>query len=174
MAVISPAAIEVGFHGAADLRAAFVMAPEVVRHELTATTWEASLLLQREVQDITPSGVGGGGGLKGSISAREPRVLADNVIGTVATSIAHAIPVELGTRPHFPPVDALVDWVRAKFGARGKEAERIAGAVARKIAVHGTEGAHMFERGFDANAAQVRRMYDRAISRILARIGGKP
>lgn len=173
MAVISPAAIEIGFNGAADLRAAFVMAPEIVAHELVATTWQASLLLQREVQEITPSGVGGGGGLKGSISAREPRVLADNVIGTVATSIAHAVPVELGTRPHFPPIDALVDWVRAKFGAHGEDAERIAGAVARKIAIHGTEGAHMFSRAFDRNADQVRRLYDRALARILAKIGGK-
>lgn len=173
MAVTAPLFLSIDVGGGADLRAAFVMAPEMTTRELVAAAWEGSLLLQREIQEISPTGVGQGGGLKGSISAREPRVLADNVIGTVGTALSYAVPVEIGTRPHFPPVVALVDWVRAKFGARGAEAERIAGAVARKIAIHGTEGAHMFERGFDANAAQVRRIFDRALGRIFAAIGGR-
>jgi hypothetical protein len=33
------------------------------------------------------------------------------VIGVVGSPLAYALPVEIGTRPHFPPVAAILDWV---------------------------------------------------------------
>ncbi len=154
-----------------NLAAAWRAAPEIVAEEMTAAVWEGEFLLQRETQELTPVGVGGGGGLKGSIAARDPIVFADTVIGAVGTSLAHAVPVELGTRPHFPPVAPLRDWAEHVLGVSGDEAKGVAWAVARKIAREGTKGAHMFERAFETNRAQVERMFEAAHRRVLQRMG---
>jgi hypothetical protein len=61
----------------------------------------------------------------------------------------YAAPVEFGTRPHFPPPQMLVPWVKLKFNPKSdKEALSIAFAVAKNIAKRGTRGHEMFERGF--------------------------
>lgn len=57
-------------------------------------------------------------------------------------------PVEGGTRPHWPPREPILRWVKHKFGVDGKEADSIAFLVARKIAKKGTRGHFMFERAF--------------------------
>jgi hypothetical protein len=50
----------------------------------------------------------------------------------------YADPVETGSRPHFPPPEALLLWVKKKFtGVDEKQALSIAFAVARKIAKRG-------------------------------------
>ena len=162
--------IDIDLGAAAALAEAWQAAPEMVLDELETAATEATLLLEREVKDITPVGVGGGGGLKGSISAREPQVLADAVIGVVGTSIAHAQPVELGTRPHFPPVAPLADWAVAKLGVPRRDARRVGFAIARKISIEGTEGAFMFTRAFEANRGQVAAIYNRANLRIAERL----
>ncbi len=169
-----PFAIHIDIREAAALAKAFDQAPEIVTRELTAATWEAELLLERETKELTPVGVGGGGGLKGSISAREPRVLADNVIGEVGTSLPHAVPVELGTKPHMPPVQPLADWARHKLGVEPGEARSVGYRIARKIAVKGTQGAHMFSRAFAANEAQVQGIYADALTRIVRRMEARP
>lgn len=54
----------------------------------------------------------------------------------------YAAPIEYGTRPHFPPVEALRPWVRRKLGEVDDDGEGDAGIaflVARKIAEDGTE-----------------------------------
>ena len=92
-----------------DLADAWNEAPELVQRELIAATLEGELLLEREIKEDTPTGVTGQ--LRASITAHEPVVAANSVAGVVGTSLAHALPVELGTRPHFPPLEPLVDWV---------------------------------------------------------------
>lgn len=150
---------------------AWSAAPAMVIEELGRGALEASLFLEREVKEITPVGVHGeGGGLKGSIGAREPEVLSDQVIGRVGTSIAYAEPVELGTRPHFPPVRPLVDWARVKLGLGPEEAERAGMAIARKIAARGTKGQFMFTRALEAGRGQVERIYQAAARRIVDRL----
>ncbi|MHC8492791.1 hypothetical protein ACTU44_08760 [Thalassospira sp. SM2505] len=165
--------VRIDIREAAALADAFDKSPKIVTEELTAATWQASLLLEREVKENTPTGVGGGGGLKGSISAREPEVLSDNVIGMVGTPLDYAVPVELGTRPHFPPVQPLADWAEHKLGLSPAEAQGAAFAIARKISRTGTKGAHMFERAFEDNDLQVQRIFDRARVRIADRMGGR-
>lgn len=166
----APLNLTIGLQGGAELARAFAAAPEIVADELTAAAWEASLLLEREAQELTPTGVHGAAGLKGSIAAKEPRVLADNVIGEVGTASPYAVPVELGTKPHFPPVQPLADWAQHKLGIPAADAYRVGFLIARKIARQGTQGAFMFTRAFDSNQAQVRRMFEAARARIARRI----
>jgi hypothetical protein len=59
-------------------------------------------------------------------------------------------PVDLGTKPHFPPTDQLLLWVKKKFGVTDeKQARSIAFLIARKISKRGTKPVLMFERAFD-------------------------
>lgn len=156
--------------GGDALRAAFIRAPDIATEEMLAAVWEAELLIQRETQEETPSGASGGSGLRATISAREPRVLADNVIGEVGSSAAHAVPVELGTKPHMPPVQPLVDYALHKLGVPAEEAEAVGMRIAWKIKAHGTKGAFMFKKGFDRGRDQVGRILAKGAARTVERI----
>lgn len=59
--------------------------------------------------------------------------------------------VEFGTRPHFPPVDALKRWARRVLGD-----ESAAWPVARKIAEEGTPEQPFVRPGIDAVKAKLR------------------
>lgn len=156
----------------AKLERAWRQAPELVVDEMTTSVWESSLLVEREVRERTPIGVGGGGGLAGSIGAREPEVLGDEVIGTVGTALRYAIPVEIGRRPgqRQPPLAPLADWAVQKLGVSHAEAAGVAFAIARKIGKRGTEGAHMFRDGARAAEAEVGRIFAAGAERVVARL----
>lgn len=164
--------IAIDFERLRVLRTQMEGAPQLVREELTRAVTEADLLIAREVAEAAPSGAGGAAGLKGSITHVE-RVVGLGVEGFVFSPLNYARPVELGTRPHFPPVDALIDWVKVKFGVDGVQARGIAFAVARKISVRGTKGAFMFRDTFRRLEPQVRAIFERAQQRILQRLGGE-
>ncbi len=163
--------VNIEMTGLSELERAWALAPEMVTEELTAAMWQAEMLLQREVQDLTPVGVGGAGGLRGSIHAQDPQVLANSVLGMVGTSLAYAVPVELGTAPHWAPIAPILDWVRQKLGVTDTEALRVANAVRSGIAQHGTPAVGMFHKAFNANRSQVQRMFEMAGARIVARLG---
>lgn len=64
----------------------------------------------------------------------------------ISVDAPHAAVVENGTRPFWPPLQPLEDWARRKFGVDDDEAEEIAVAVQRKIAMFGIEPRHYFRR----------------------------
>ncbi len=163
-------AIAIDIVGLDEMRAAWAQAPEIARAELTAAMIEADRLLKGEVQDATPSS--GHGTLRDSIFAVE-QVSDTQIIGIVGTAQPYAIPVELGSKPHFPPVESLIDWVRVKLGVPEKEARSVAFLVARKIARTGTEGAFMFTNTFRRLEPAVQAIFARARDRIVARLAGK-
>ena len=156
------AAIE--FQGIDELAALWKRAPDIARREMTAAMLEADLLLQNAVQEKTPEGWAKN--LRQSILAQQPEVSGDVVLGVVGTPVPYAIPVELGTKPHFPPVTALIDWVVMKLGVPEKEAKSVAFLVARKISRSGTKAAHMFRDGFADNTDRVQAIFERARDRI--------
>ncbi|MBS7539756.1 HK97 gp10 family phage protein [Ancylobacter lacus] len=144
-------------------------APDILLEEMVPGVVEGQLLLEREIRERTPTS--GAGTLRDSIGAL-PVVVAQPVItGDVGTSLSYAQPVELGSRPHMPPVEPLVDWVRRKLGKRGKEGRGIAFAIARKIAKEGTPAVHMFEEGLKATQAQIQQLLAEAAARGVVRAG---
>jgi hypothetical protein len=167
--------INLDLQGFAELKALWARAPEICQEEWLAAITTADLLLAREIQERL--GQGGQrrglntGTLRGSITSFE-QALPGNVIGVVGTPLSYAIPVELGTQPHFPPIAAILDWVRTKLGVPEAEAEGVAYRVARKIQHHGTEGVHMFRDGFAATRPQIQALLSRATERVVARLGG--
>ena len=161
--------IDIG--GLRGLEAALARAPAIVREELEAAVTEADVLLAREVREHMPTAQGT---LRASVF-HEETVSGLVVTGFVGSPLAYAAPVELGTRPHFPPVDALIDWVRIRFGISGdKEARGVAFLVARKIARKGTKPQRPFGLAFQAQEQAVRRIFERAAANIAARaVGGE-
>jgi hypothetical protein len=151
----------------AGLAQAWREAPELVADELAKGVLEAELLLEREAKEGTPTATGL---LRESIAAQQPRRLADQVLGVVGTSLAYAAPVELGTKPHFPPIPPLADWARVKLGIPADQAEHVGFLIARKIARTGTKGALMFTKALQSNAAQIERIIAQAGERIAARL----
>lgn len=161
--------IKVSIDGLKELQVLWDRAPEIVEEELLRATWEAEFLLQREIMEKTP--VGATGLLRQSISAREPEVNGRQVLGAVGTSISHAQPVELGTKPHWAPLRPLIDWVQARLDIKGPQAVGVAMKIQRKIAARGTPAVGMFHRGFNENRNQVNQKYARAHGRMVQRLG---
>lgn len=165
--------ISIDFEQLRSLEANLRAAPGVVREELLAAMTEADMLLLREVKERMPSGAfGASGGMKGR-SFNEERVGEIGVEGFVGSSAPYTEYVELGTRPHFPPIEALIDWVKVKFSiSDDREARGVAFLVARKISRVGTKGAGMFAQGFAAVEPQVRAIFNAAADRIAMRVTG--
>lgn len=154
------------------LERAMLTAPAVVDAELKAFTLGALMFLEGEVKDRTPQGAHGH--LAQSIASEARGGLADGVLGVVGSPLAYAIPVELGTKPHMPPILPLMEWVQAKLGkgSNMNEIESIARRIAWKIKHHGTKGAFMFKGAFDAGQDEVKRQFMATMNRILARVEG--
>ncbi|MEW8049309.1 MAG: HK97 gp10 family phage protein [Candidatus Thiodiazotropha sp.] len=158
--------ITIESHDLKALDQAWEQIPELVQDELTAATWEAEMLLLREIKEDTP--VGATSNLRQSIHAQAPVHHHQTVEGIVGTSALHALPVEMGTRPHFPPVEPLIDWVQAKLDIRDEsEAEAVAFSIARKIAARGTKGQKMFHNNFHELKPTIEQIYGRAHQNIL-------
>lgn len=115
-------------------------AAPVTREEFEAAMHEAVLLLEREIKEATP--VGATALLRGSWASEvQSGESALEVIGLVSSPLNYAAPVEFGTRPHFPPIEPLVDWVRAKLDIQDeKDARRVARAIQITIGRRGTKG----------------------------------
>ena len=146
--------------------AQWAQAPKIAAEELLAAMTEADMLLLREVTDAMPAATGL---TRASLFSQETPI-DGGVLGVVGSALPHIVYVELGTRPHFPPLQPLRDWVRVKFGVSEQESYGIAFAIARKIAARGTAGAFMFQKSFDKLQPQLERMFERARDRIAARL----
>ncbi|WP_238121964.1 MULTISPECIES: HK97 gp10 family phage protein [unclassified Xanthobacter] len=148
--------------------AALAAAPDVFVEEMVPAIVEGQMLLEREVRERTPTS--GAGTLRDSIGALPVVLAADKVSGAVGTSLAYVLPVELGARPHRPPVEPLADWVRRKLSKTGKEARATAFAIAAKIAKEGTPAHHMFAQGLAATQGQIQELLAAAADRAVGRI----
>lgn len=122
-------------------KAADVVLRKVLKANIAALTG----FIRAKVVERTPVNTGA---LRNSIQ-EEIEERDDEIIGRVATNIEYAVPVEFGTKPHFPPIDPLTYWARRKLGISGAEARSVAFRIARKIAQRGTEGYRMFEYGLE-------------------------
>lgn len=103
------------------------------------------------------------GTLSLSIQPGEIVITNDNVTADVVAHANYASFVEYGTRPHFPPVDALRDWAARVLGD-----ERLAFVVARAIARRGTYAKPFLGPAITANTATFRKAILAAVKRGLA------
>jgi hypothetical protein len=142
-------------------------ASRIAREEMAVSVEQALSLLEREIKENIP--VGAHGLLRGSVF-HELRGDPQGVSGVVGSPLNYALPVELGTKPHFPPLAPLQDWVEKKLGIDKSESKQVAFLIARKISRKGTQGQHPFEKGLSENSRQVLALIEAAIPRIIARL----
>lgn len=142
--------------------------PDVSRQVREAKLTEALNLLERWVKEFTPVGAGPTH-LRDTIHY-DVAISGRKVWGMVGTPAEYAEPVELGTKPHFPPTGPLAHWVERILGIHGPDAERVAFAIAMKIRRKGTKGAKMFERGFSEAEAALMRILEEIPDEIVRRL----
>ena len=156
------------FAGLDALQRGYAQAPDVTRRELLAAMTQGTLLVKREVKDGMPRA----SGLTAASVASDAFSTPLGVIGTVGSSQPSATFLELGTKPHMPPIEALIPWVKAVLGVEPKRARSVAFLVARKIARKGTQPRRVFEKAAAATEGQVLRMFEDAAGRVAAHLEG--
>lgn len=123
------------------ISAAFAAAPAMVLDELETTMGSLMLYLDRETRENTPTAAGT---LRSAWLPNVDVVAAtDTVYGRLTNPLPYALPVELGSRPHYPPLEPLINWVEQKLGLQGDEAEGAARGIQRKIGRYGSPGMGM-------------------------------
>lgn len=85
-------------------------------------------------------------------------------VGRVEAHAKYASAVEFGTRPHFPPVDALRDWARRRLGD-----ENLAFVVARAISERGTKAQPFMRPAFNRNRKKIEGEFRREIKRAVTK-----
>ena len=142
----------------------------IIFNEMETAMMSSMAVLEAEIAGQTPVNTGA---LAGSIN-HDVDGQNGQLIGTVGTAISYGEPVEFGRAAgKWPPIDAIELWVRRKLGIGGNEARSVAFLVARKIGQQGTDGAAMFEKGFDAGKPSVEKLWRNVPPKAIAKIEGK-
>lgn len=152
----------------AQLQASLQAAPQRTVAALLAAMTSATLLLQREVQDTLPAV----SGLTRNSVGQDAFSTATGALGVVGSAQPTALFVELGTRPHMPPVEPLISWVQQRLGVSAQDAKRVAFLVARKIARVGTPPQLIFKKALDRNSGQVRGIFENTAARLAQMLAG--
>lgn len=118
---------------------------------------DATLLVQGTARTLAPVDTGR---LRASVLPEvrnEP--LTGSVIGVVGSSVEHAPYMELGTKPHWPPLAALETWAK-RHGTT-------AFAVARAIARRGTKAYRYLQGAVEQNESKIVALIGDAVGRIV-------
>ncbi|MGD0020827.1 MAG: hypothetical protein ABSC54_00845 [Smithellaceae bacterium] len=141
--------------------------PEASQQARFGRITEALLFLEGAVKQATPVGAGPIH-LRDTIFSKVDN--GEPVEGILGTPAVYGLPVEMGARPHFPPVEPIQFWVEQKLGYSGKEAASVAFLIARAISKRGTKGYGMFSKTFEQNEAKVISILNSIPADIIARI----
>lgn len=171
-------------HNLSQLSELLRIAPDITREEMGRALAHATALLHGELtrppaQGGLPVGAGGAAGLAGSISTRQEWQDEDTVIGLVETSSPYARFVEEGTKPHWMPIQPLIDWALARLPDVNteKDAKAAAFAVRGAIARRGTKAKPIWRTTWNQQENKLREIFEGVAERIVQRInraGGTP
>ncbi|WP_020164714.1 HK97 gp10 family phage protein [Methyloversatilis discipulorum] len=154
------------------LAAQWDRAPKVFDDSVGGRVGGLMMDVSADVKELTPTNQST---LKDSILHATQVRPGLGVTGIVGTSLSYAIPVELGTRPHIPPIEPILLWVKQKLGLRGREAKSAAYAIKWTIAKRGTLGVGMFHRTFARRRGEIAGVLNYAVREGLQKaFGGRP
>lgn len=144
------------------------VAQKIVVEEMQAGLIEGGALYAREAKDAAPTGVTS---LFRASIAFEDRSTDQVAVVNVYSPLNYAAPLENGTKPHWVPIEPLIDWVHAKLDISDeKEALSKAYAIRGKIAKKGTAAKKVFAGAFDRIEPQLTEMLGRSVQRLSARV----
>ena len=127
---------------------------ELTSGPMVQTMRNATMLLQRDAKILAPVDTGR---LRASITP-SVTVGPEAIQGVVGSNVKYAPYVELGTRPHWPPIAALETWAKS----HGTSAFLVARAIARR----GTKARRYLQGAYEKNIARIMAMIDRAVKQI--------
>lgn len=142
--------------------------PSVTKDVMEMQVTEAVNLLEAAVVKETPYGAGPIH-LRDTIHGKV-HTMGMQVSGMVGTPLEHGEPVELGTKPHWPPIGPIQHWVEGKLHVPANESKSVAFLIARKIARKGTKGVRMFGKAFDDNRSKIMNILGRIPEKIVRRV----
>jgi HK97 gp10 family phage protein len=139
----------------------------------------ATLLVQRSAKPLAPVDTGR---LRASITP-EVRAMGATVEGVVGSNVTYAPFVELGSKPHFPPIAAIMGWVHRqgmagmysirshrRVGSKATQASEdrsVAFLIARSIARRGGKAHPFLQPAFEENAEPIVRLLGDAVGQIV-------
>lgn len=150
------------------------IAKDLVGPPMVEATRDATLLVQRGARQLAHVDTGR---WRASITP-EVRVQGSDVVGVVGSNLKVAPFIHEDTRPHWPPIAAILAWVHRKGiggtpqgGGRIKRASAtteagIAFLIARRISQRGTKGDKAITTALDQAQGQIVSIFARAVARI--------
>lgn len=149
----------------AKLATIYRQAPQQFEELVTAAVYEAALFSEAQIKENAPRGASHV--LGASFFSNVTALGAGDVLGVVSTPILYAEAVEIGTKPHMPPIAPIEEWVAEVIAPPEEDGvdvvNKIATLVALKIKKHGTEGQFFVRNASVAAEPIMQRAIDRAI-----------
>ena len=146
--------------GGAKLKARFDAADAKIRAQVVKDLNRYGVILASQLRAKAPKDQGN---LRVGIHS-EPATTANPIV-TIRSNAAYTLPVDQGSRPHFPPAAALVGWAkRHPFGDMTPEAEAF--LIARAISKRGGKAAHFIEPVTTPAKSEVVRLLQSSLSAV--------
>jgi HK97 gp10 family phage protein len=92
---------------------------------------------------------------------------SNSLVGVVGSNVRHAPYQETGTRPFWPPLAPLIEWVHRKFHLSGSDAFGAARGIQRKIARTGIKGKQYLQKAFTDNERKIEDLFENATNDIV-------
>lgn len=151
-------------YGLDSLQRGLQQAPATAKAELLAAATEAVMLLESDVVGTFPHHTG----VSRASIAGDAFSTPAGVLGLVGSSNPVVAFVELGTKPHTPPIEPLLQWVGDVLGLSGDEAFAAARGIQRKIRARGTPARKVFEQSLVRNLPRISGIFEAAGGRVAA------
>ena len=155
-------------YGLNALQRGFKEAPAVARAELLRAGQEAVLMLKSAIVGAFPHHSGVTSTSFSSSAFSTPM----GVLGLVGSAAPVALFVELGTKPHTPPIQPLIQWVQDVLGKQGDEAFIAARGIQRKIRARGTPAKHVIRDTALRTEPAVVQIFEAAAQRVATHLAG--
>jgi len=131
-----------------------------------STSRQASRLLEQAIEKRTPEA---SGALKGGIRVNAIHTHQGVGLDVVFTE-EYWLYVEYGTSPHWPPPEAIEEWIRVKgIAGDATTISQLAFLIGRKIAREGTPARRMVSQAVEETRPTLERMYMKALDDVFTR-----
>ena len=137
-----------------EMQKAFKKSPKIVRESIDPAIQKAILTIQARSIPLTPTDRGF---LRGS---NVP--IFSSLKGVLRNRAPYAMAVHEGTRPHFPPIEAVQKWAD-RHGIP-------AFLVARSISKKGTKGVPFYDRAIKQSPTIIDQIFKSALTRITIKL----
>lgn len=147
--------LTVKISGMDELVSAFAKAPDIAKDEINVAIKKTILSLLAAARTNTPVD-------RGFLRGAGMQTTFENLKGVLENTAPYAIFVHEGTRPHFPPIEAIEPWA-SRHGIP-------AFLVARSIARKGTQGVPFFQMAIEDTQGEIDAYFSLALSNITKKL----